>query len=96
MLLLPSTRAARRDTVGSRIVSSVDSWLDGPMPNTSWSTPASAHFWQPSRIWSGVPNWPAYRADDNYQRMYIDVKSQAESEPHRDRYLALDAVTEKR
>src|ERR1019366_2646545 len=28
----------------------------------------------------GLPNWPAYRADNNYQRMRIDVKSQAELE----------------
>jgi para-nitrobenzyl esterase len=41
----------------------------------------------------GLPNWPAYRADDNYQRMRIDVKSQAEPEAHRDRYLALEAAT---
>jgi len=40
-----------------------------------------------------MPNWPAYRADDNYQRMRIDVKSQAEPEAHRDRYLALEAAT---
>jgi len=39
----------------------------------------------------GVPQWPAYRPDDNYQVMRIDVKSRAEPEPHRDRYLALDA-----
>jgi para-nitrobenzyl esterase len=43
----------------------------------------------------GLPKWPAYRADNNYQRMRIDVKSQAEPEPHRDRYLALDATAAK-
>ena len=42
---------------------------------------------------SGLPNWPAYRADDRYQRMRIDVKSQAEPEGDRDRYLALEAAT---
>jgi para-nitrobenzyl esterase len=42
---------------------------------------------------SGLPNWPAYRADDGYQRMRIDVKSQAESEGDRERYLALEAAT---
>jgi para-nitrobenzyl esterase len=42
---------------------------------------------------SGLPNWPAYRADDGYQRMRIDVKSQAEPEGDRERYLALDAAT---
>jgi para-nitrobenzyl esterase len=40
----------------------------------------------------GLPQWPAYRADNNYQRMRIDVKSHAEPEAHRDRYLALDAA----
>ncbi len=40
----------------------------------------------------GLPPWPAYRPETNYQRMRIDVISQAEPEPHRDRYLALDAV----
>jgi para-nitrobenzyl esterase len=40
----------------------------------------------------GLPPWPAYRPETNYQRLRIDVKSQAEPEPHRDRYLALDAV----
>ena len=40
----------------------------------------------------GLPDWPAYREDTNYQRMRIDARSQAEPEAHRDRYLALDAV----
>ena len=40
----------------------------------------------------GLPNWPAYRADNNYRRMRIDAKSQAELEGDRDRYLALEAV----
>jgi para-nitrobenzyl esterase len=40
----------------------------------------------------GLPPWPAYRPETNYQRMRIDVTSQAEPEPHRERYLALDAV----
>jgi para-nitrobenzyl esterase len=44
----------------------------------------------------GLPNWPAYRADNNYQRMRIDVKSQAEPEAHRDRYLAIEAATSTR
>jgi para-nitrobenzyl esterase len=42
---------------------------------------------------SGLPNWPAYRADDGYQRMRIDVTSQAELEGDRERYLALEATT---
>ncbi len=41
----------------------------------------------------GVPEWPAYRAGDNYQRMRIDVESHAEPEAHRDRYVALDKAT---
>src|SRR5207244_13218034 len=40
----------------------------------------------------GLPNWPAYRAESNYQRMRIDVKAQAELEGDRDRYLALEAA----
>jgi para-nitrobenzyl esterase len=40
----------------------------------------------------GLPPWPAYRPDTNYQRMRIDMQSQAGPEPHRDRYLALDAA----
>ena len=42
---------------------------------------------------SGLPNWPVYRADDGYQRMRIDMKSQAEPEGDRERYLALEAAT---
>jgi para-nitrobenzyl esterase len=40
----------------------------------------------------GLPEWPAYRADNNYQRMRIDAASHAEPEAHRDRYLAIDAA----
>ena len=40
----------------------------------------------------GLPEWPAYSAGDNYRLMRIDVESHAEPEPHRDRYLALDAA----
>jgi para-nitrobenzyl esterase len=40
-----------------------------------------------------LPEWPEYRADNNYQRMRIDVDSHAGPEAHRDRYLALDAAT---
>jgi para-nitrobenzyl esterase len=40
----------------------------------------------------GLPPWPAYAPDTGFQRMRIDVKSQAEPEPHRARYLALDAM----
>ncbi len=41
------------------------------------------------------PEWPAYRADNNYQRMRIDVESHAGPEPYRARYLALDAAAAK-
>ncbi len=41
---------------------------------------------------SGLPNWPAYRPGDGYQRMVIDVKSQAGPEEDRERYLALEAA----
>lgn len=41
----------------------------------------------------GLPEWPTYRADSNYQRMRIDVESHAEPETYRARYLALDAAT---
>ena len=41
----------------------------------------------------GLPNWPAYRTDNSYERMRIDVKSQAEPEGDRDRYLAIEAAT---
>ena len=34
----------------------------------------------------GFPPWPAYKPDTNYQRMLIDVTSQAGPEPHRARY----------
>ena len=40
----------------------------------------------------GLPEWPAYRAGNNYQLMRIDVESHAGPEAHRDRYLALDAA----
>jgi para-nitrobenzyl esterase len=43
----------------------------------------------------GVPEWPAYRADNDYQRLLIDVKSHAEPEAHRDRYLALDTAAQR-
>ena len=40
----------------------------------------------------GLPPWPAYSPETNYQRMRIDATSQAGPEPHRHRYLALDAA----
>jgi para-nitrobenzyl esterase len=40
----------------------------------------------------GLPNWPAYRAGNDYQRMRMDVKFQAEPEGDRNRYLALEAA----
>ncbi len=44
---------------------------------------------------SGLPDWPAYDAKSNYQRMRIDEASRVESEPHRARYLVLDALAAK-
>lgn len=41
---------------------------------------------------AGLPQWPAYTAEGNYQRMRIDVESKAEPEPDRARYLVLDAI----
>jgi para-nitrobenzyl esterase len=43
----------------------------------------------------GLPEWPVYGASSGYQLMRIDVESRAEAEPHRDRYLALDAILAK-
>jgi len=40
----------------------------------------------------GLPNWPAYAAATNYQRMRLDVDSRAEPEPERPRYLVLDTL----
>jgi para-nitrobenzyl esterase len=42
---------------------------------------------------AGLPEWPAYRAEDGWKRMRIDAESHAETETDRDRYLALDAVS---
>jgi para-nitrobenzyl esterase len=42
---------------------------------------------------AGMPRWPAYTAAGDYPIMRLDAKPQAEPEPHRDRYLALDAIT---
>jgi para-nitrobenzyl esterase len=44
---------------------------------------------------SGLPQWPAYTVGDNYQIMRIDIDSHAEPEPHRDRFVALDALQPK-
>lgn len=44
---------------------------------------------------AGLPIWPAYRADNDYQLMRIDVTSRAEPEVHRKRYLALGAAMAK-
>jgi para-nitrobenzyl esterase len=44
---------------------------------------------------AGLPEWPAYRADNDYQRMRIDVESHAGPEAHRDRYVALDEAAQR-
>jgi para-nitrobenzyl esterase len=43
----------------------------------------------------GLTDWPAYRADAHFERLWLDVTPRAEPEPYRDRYLALDAVNAK-
>ena len=43
----------------------------------------------------GLPDWPNY-CPKNFERMRIDVKSQAEPESDRNRYLALDAAAAER
>jgi len=43
----------------------------------------------------GLPNWPTYTGDTQYQIMRLDVDSRAMPEPHLNRYLALDAVNTK-
>jgi len=40
----------------------------------------------------GLPSWPAYTSETNFQRMCLDVDSHVETEPQRDRYLVLDLV----
>lgn len=44
---------------------------------------------------SGLPNWPVYSRDTNYQRMRLGEDTRAEPEPHRARYLVLDALAAK-
>jgi para-nitrobenzyl esterase len=41
----------------------------------------------------GLLEWPAYKADTNFQRMRLDVNPRVEAEPYRDRFLALDALS---
>jgi para-nitrobenzyl esterase len=41
----------------------------------------------------GLPEWPAYRTDNHYQRMRIDAESHAGPETYRARYLAVDEAT---
>jgi para-nitrobenzyl esterase len=44
---------------------------------------------------SGLPKWPAYNSKGKYQRMRIGEDTHAEPEPHRDRFLVLDAPAAK-
>ncbi|MGJ5816507.1 carboxylesterase/lipase family protein [Paludibaculum fermentans] len=44
---------------------------------------------------AGLPNWPAYNSNDNFQILKIDVESRVEPEAHRARYLAIDAALAK-
>jgi para-nitrobenzyl esterase len=39
----------------------------------------------------GLPIWPVNKRGDKVWEMHINVKSEAVPEPHRDRYLFLDA-----
>jgi para-nitrobenzyl esterase len=41
---------------------------------------------------AGLPEWPAYTAQDGYMRMNIDVVSKADAEPDRARYQVLDGI----
>jgi len=41
---------------------------------------------------AGLPNWPAYEAKTNWQRMKIDVASKAEPDTDRPAYLALESI----
>jgi para-nitrobenzyl esterase len=43
----------------------------------------------------GLPEWPAYRNDNGFQRMRLDVVSKAEPDTSRDRYLILEAAAAK-
>jgi len=43
----------------------------------------------------GLLDWPAYSSGTNFQRMRLDAAPRVEPEPHRDRYLALDALNAK-
>jgi para-nitrobenzyl esterase len=41
---------------------------------------------------ASLPNWPAYEAKTNYQRMVIDVTSKAAPDTDRPAYLVLDSI----
>jgi para-nitrobenzyl esterase len=45
---------------------------------------------------SGLPKWPAANGGDGVQVMRIDIDSRAEAEGHRDRYLFLEQLLEKK
>ncbi len=40
-----------------------------------------------------LPNWPAYDSRTGYRLLRLDVDSRVEPEPHRERYVALDAAS---
>ena len=44
---------------------------------------------------NGLTKWPAANSGDTVQLMRIDVKTRAEPEPHRGRYLVLDKLVPK-
>ena len=41
----------------------------------------------------GLLNWPAYSSSTGFKRMRLDVEPRVETEPQRERYLVLDAVS---
>jgi para-nitrobenzyl esterase len=44
----------------------------------------------------GLPKWPATTADGTGPIMRIDVRSEAQPETHRDRYLLMDSLPQPR
>jgi para-nitrobenzyl esterase len=43
----------------------------------------------------GLPNWPANKGDKNVQVMHLDVRSGAQPEQHRERFLLLERANSK-
>jgi hypothetical protein len=80
-------RSREGDVAGSRPATTTDEVFKAA------KHPATARFissgtWKWTELHMQTSGKPQYR----YLRMRIDVTSQAEPEPHRDRYLTLDAI----